>query len=102
MQGLALDPANLFVVRVQEVSVGDELSSPSVFLLPYGLSGMDDHLVLASHQIQQEFGFLFGRKSKDLRSVLIVPPHDEVPLFELMENKICAKRIDRPIIDTMN
>jgi len=102
MQGLALDPANLFVVRVQEVSVGDELSGPGVFLLPYGLSGMDDHLVLASHQIYQAFGLLFGRKSKDLRSVLILPPHDEAPLIGSRVNKICAKRIDRPIIDTMN
>jgi len=84
MQGFTLDPANLFVVGVQEVSAVDQLRSPRVFLLPYGLSGMDDHLVLASHQIQQEFGFLFGRKSKDLRSVLIVPPHDEVPLLQLM------------------
>jgi hypothetical protein len=27
---------------------------------------------------------------------------DEVPLLELMENKICAKRVDKPVIDTIN
>jgi hypothetical protein len=64
MQGFSLDPANLFVVRVQEVSAVDQLRSPRVFLLSYGLSGMDDHLVLASHQIQQTFGFLFGGSQK--------------------------------------
>jgi hypothetical protein len=27
---------------------------------------------------------------------------DEGPLLDLIENKICAKRLDRPIIDTIN
>jgi hypothetical protein len=35
-------------------------------------------------------------------SPLIVPPHDEMPLFKLMKNKIYAKRVDRPIIDAIN
>ena len=71
MQGFALDQANLFVVRVQDVSVGDELSSPGVFLLPYGLSGKDDHLVAcAADDLHSPIAVEILEPMRDVRVVL--------------------------------